>query len=248
MATSPANQMGYVLIGVYVNLALFGVTLVQAWLYYTRYRKDPWVLKVTVAVLLALDTTNSVADCVAIYNWLVSWYGEPEHLERVTRSFICAVQAGALAASIVQCFLAWRVQRLRRQWWLTLVIVAFSMCGLLGSIGTMIGLSILQYVSKWGTIQSVTLVWCAGSVVCDMITTSTLVLTLHRDVNAFGNNDSSMVRLKNLILQTSALTMIIDLLHLIIVAIEVRWRSHPPPPPSPPLWPFETQQTASLSY
>lgn len=119
-------------------------------------------------------------------------------------------------------FFAWRVHNLRHQWWLTSLIVFFSTCGLVGATVTTAWHRHLTRFDKLYEIQAPMLVWSSCFVACDLITATALYSTLRRSVTGFGDTDNSITRIKNLILQTSGLTMTIDLIHLIIVGIKVR--------------------------
>lgn len=123
-------------------------------------------------------------------------------------------------------FFAWRVQVLRKQWWLTAIIVFFCASGLIGSMATVIGYAVIPegaYFTNLYVMQPAMLVWSCCFVTCDSITTGTLVYTLRKAVQGFhSDTDSRIESIKNLVLQTSSLTMVVDMIHLLIVAIRVR--------------------------
>lgn len=215
------------LIGLYINLILFGVTICQLWLLWTRFVRDPWGLKLVVTLVFAAEISNTVCACIAMSNWLVDHYGQPKYLAIIGPAYIGSMQSGAISAFIVECFLAWRIHSLRHQWWLTVILVFFAIGGLIGSIATMIGCSILKEFGRLYVIQAAILVWSACIVVCDSMETIALYATLRRALTGFASTDTRIIELKNLILQTSVLTMICDLCHLSLVAAHVRSPPYP---------------------
>lgn len=90
--------IGYILIGGYINLTLFGVTLTQSWIYYIRFHRDPWGMKFVVLLLCCGDTANTVALCVALYQWLVQEYDPGVMLP----AFLAELETSALTAIISQ--------------------------------------------------------------------------------------------------------------------------------------------------
>lgn len=230
MAANPAHEIGYILIGQMVGLVLLGLSLVQTWLVLTVYRKDPWKLKLLVVAVMLMDLTNSVAGCQAVYTWLVSYYDQPQELSKMIPGFLIATETEALTAYICQLFFSWRVHHLRRQWWLTSLAVFFATSGVLCGTGTVIGCAMLHTFDKMPKLKAVVLVWSGAVVLCDIVTTTTLTIVLGRAITGFEKTDTSIAKVKNLILQTSGLVMSMDVMHLIIVAVRVR--TSPPYPRS----------------
>lgn len=216
-----AGGTQYLLIGHMVGLVLLGFSLMQSWMVLHTYRKDPWQLKVLVYVLAVGDIIQSVCGCQCVNAWLVTYYAQPQYLDVMLPGLLGAIQAGAIIAYICQMFFAWRVHRLRKQWWLTALIVFFGTAGVLCATGTIIGCAIVNTFSGLGKLQPIILTWSACVVVCDIFTTASLVYALRQSITGFHDTDSRVGKIKNLILQTFVLTMAIDLLHLIIVAIKV---------------------------
>lgn len=102
MTMSPATGVGYVLIGTYFNVCLLGLSFVQAYLYYTRYGRDPWGIKSVVLVLLACDIANTVCVCTCVYLWLVTHYGQVAYLNEILPSFLGALQSTSITTAICQ--------------------------------------------------------------------------------------------------------------------------------------------------
>lgn len=216
-----AGGIQYIFIGHMVGLVLLGFSLMQTWMVLNTHQRDSWRMKLLVSILIVADVAQSVCGCHAVNAWLVSHYAQPTYLNHMLPGFLGATEAGAIVAFICQMFFAWRVHRLRRQWWLTSTVVFFGTSGVLCATGTVIGCAFVHTFDQLDKLKPVILVWSTTVVVCDIFTTTALVLTLHRAITGFRDTDSRIAEIKNLILQTFALTMVIDLLHLLIVAIKV---------------------------
>lgn len=68
-------SLGCMLIGVFMNVFLFGMSVVQGYLYFINFKTDKLFMRAFVAVLLVADTLDCVLKCGFIYQYLVSHYG-----------------------------------------------------------------------------------------------------------------------------------------------------------------------------
>ncbi|KAF9064390.1 hypothetical protein BDP27DRAFT_1425862 [Rhodocollybia butyracea] len=82
-ATSPPlhNTMGALLIGVLISAVLWGILVVQTYIYFaTFFNQDTVQLKSFVFFVFILDTAHQAMLCHLIYVYLVSNYGNTEYL------------------------------------------------------------------------------------------------------------------------------------------------------------------------
>ncbi|KAH9929457.1 uncharacterized protein B0H18DRAFT_1117486 [Fomitopsis serialis] len=81
------NILGAQFIGIILSTILYGVTCLQAYLYYTQYSKgDSLRLKLFVALVVALDTLHVALISTAYYYYTVTNFGDYVALQRVTWS------------------------------------------------------------------------------------------------------------------------------------------------------------------
>ncbi|EKM49663.1 uncharacterized protein PHACADRAFT_214192 [Phanerochaete carnosa HHB-10118-sp] len=73
--TTAREIQGPCLLGIFLNILLYGVVLVQAQIYYTRYPKDPLWLKIYVGLLISADTLNTAFNIAWIYITLINNFG-----------------------------------------------------------------------------------------------------------------------------------------------------------------------------
>ncbi|KAI0316901.1 hypothetical protein OF83DRAFT_1124267 [Amylostereum chailletii] len=104
------NLLGAALVGVGVSTAIYGLTWLQVYLYYTEHSgRDGKFLKAFVAVLMVLDTTHVAFLFTFLYHYTVTNYGDLRVLAETTWSLIGQVTVGTVMSFMVQCFFARRV-------------------------------------------------------------------------------------------------------------------------------------------
>ncbi|KAN0141826.1 hypothetical protein V8E53_000288 [Lactarius tabidus] len=76
------NSFGAAFIGLLVSTALFGLTVVQTWIYYWNYgKRDSKPLTYFVAFVTVMDATHTFLCTYAIYWYLILNFGNVESLE-----------------------------------------------------------------------------------------------------------------------------------------------------------------------
>ncbi|KAF8908936.1 hypothetical protein CPB84DRAFT_107261 [Gymnopilus junonius] len=120
------STYGAAFIGLVASAVLYGVTLLQTFLYYKNYHTDSWLTKTIVFTLWVLDTAHLCLCTIALYSYLVTNYNNPSALTRSTWAMNLQTDCNGLIGLIVQCFFARRVWKLSRNFLLTAAIVIFS--------------------------------------------------------------------------------------------------------------------------
>ncbi|KAI0316473.1 hypothetical protein OF83DRAFT_243103 [Amylostereum chailletii] len=75
-----ASSYGAILVGSFLSCVLWGVSTLQAYLYYWSYEDDPAALKAFVAGLWVLDTTNEILVLKSSWKVLIREYGKLANL------------------------------------------------------------------------------------------------------------------------------------------------------------------------
>ncbi|KAI0654638.1 hypothetical protein C8Q70DRAFT_1025710 [Cubamyces menziesii] len=185
------NTYGAVLIGTYVSLILYGVTLHQAYRYFRLSSSDSSATKIYVAGLLTLDTFHTVVCMHISYWYLVQNYFDPLRLYTGVWSInLLSILVGVTIISC-QCFYARRVYLLGRQYRLLVLATAIMF---LAELGCSITLSVKAFIEpsytdfrKFAWLISVAF----GIVVfADVLLTGVLILTLNRSRTGFRRTDS----------------------------------------------------------
>ncbi|KAJ7066213.1 hypothetical protein C8F01DRAFT_1122629 [Mycena amicta] len=177
------STIGALLLGTMLGAILFGVTSMQAYVYYTRFPDDRWMVKATVCFIWLAEATHVGAVSHTVYTLLVSDYGHPERLlERPPRSIIGYIFLTVTIAVTVQIFFSYRIYVLSESRIIpyityALSFVRFAFGTTLFSVGLGVS-SVAEFVTKW---QWIGLVMWSLSAAEDVTITATLVFLLWRE-------------------------------------------------------------------
>ncbi|KIM55390.1 hypothetical protein SCLCIDRAFT_30436 [Scleroderma citrinum Foug A] len=186
---------GPFLIGVAINILLYGIMVTQMYLYYSTYKSDHLWVKLFVAFLFLADTVNTLFDFVYIYQSLVN------HFVFATDPVMTGIISGS-----VQLFFAWRIYVLTKNWLVVLAVVLLSVAGFLGSVGATIGVRIVPVFVQFQKFEVIVIIWLAGEACADVIITTALVLHLRNQKSGFPPTDDVIDRVIRLTMQTGLLT------------------------------------------
>ncbi|KAF8553856.1 hypothetical protein OG21DRAFT_1182638 [Imleria badia] len=114
------------LIGTFLGLILYGVTCIQAFFYFRTYEHDSWRLKMTVAVLVVLETTHAAMSMWVIDDYLVAHYGNVQALTSATWSSTSTYTLGLLIDFYVYLYFTWRIWLFTRSIWIVVLMSALS--------------------------------------------------------------------------------------------------------------------------
>ncbi|KAL4253774.1 DUF6534 domain-containing protein [Abortiporus biennis] len=214
--TNPASLAhGPGLIGTFLNVFLYGVMVSQTFMYFTTYVHDKTWMKLLVATLFIADTINCVFDIYWIYDSLINHFSDPDVL--LTGNWVFATDPAMVGtiSTIVQLFFAWRVKVLTDNIWAVILIIATSLCSVLGGIGTSIGIRIVPQFDEFQKFQAIVIVWLIGAAVCDVAITISLSWYLRRHKTGFSNTDGILNKIIRLTVQNGLLTAIWAVIDLI---------------------------------
>ncbi|KAH9040283.1 hypothetical protein EDB83DRAFT_2228319 [Lactarius deliciosus] len=131
------TTLGAILLGCMLSTALSGMTIVQTFLYFRLYPKDPARIKFMVPVTdgsdRLLDTTHAALMCASTWDYLVLNFGNEEIADRIPITIGLTVALTATITFLTQLFFSHRVFRLSRgNWFITAPLVMLS-CVRLGA-------------------------------------------------------------------------------------------------------------------
>ncbi|KAH6893724.1 hypothetical protein BKA70DRAFT_835392 [Coprinopsis sp. MPI-PUGE-AT-0042] len=164
------DTYGAAMIGVLVNVMLYGATTSQTYTYYTSYPKDNRRNTFMVGALWILDTVQTFLSGEAMYFYLISNYGRPHTLERAHWSIHICILLNRLIAFIAQIYFSYVTfklcpQRFRKWLVSTISILVFA------NVGFGVAFVILCYVwgSDYGRIREMNKYGAVPSVVAGVI-------------------------------------------------------------------------------
>ncbi|KAI0331566.1 hypothetical protein GY45DRAFT_1322161 [Cubamyces sp. BRFM 1775] len=217
-------NLGALLIGTYLGLMLYGLSLHQAYVFYTPgYKETSWKLKMAVAIILVLETVHSALCIYANYTSLIV----DTSRDNVPSSNGCEWSINILsvfAATIfclTQSIYAWNVVRLLPVYGLLVAIVVAVLAT--GQLGTVIAASVLLYKARTERIvRDIRWLSCVHSamvMVASQLLAGVLISYLRRSRTGFTRSDHIIRTLILYVCNTGLLVGISSILSLIFVLV-----------------------------
>ncbi|KAH8836146.1 hypothetical protein DL96DRAFT_1703078 [Flagelloscypha sp. PMI_526] len=162
------------------SVFLYAFVLNQYLTYKTTKFEDPIWLRVLVAILFIVDTSQTAVQFYTVWYFLVKNYANPSVLNYVFWMLPFCGATTAISALIVQTFLINRLYRLTRQIWLciTLVLAAVTAC-VCGTIASA-WCGIIFDAKKLAPVIPLVIVWLVTVACVDIVITVTLSRSLWR--------------------------------------------------------------------
>ncbi|KAJ7696076.1 hypothetical protein B0H17DRAFT_417550 [Mycena rosella] len=228
------STFGSAFIGLVVSAILYGVTILQTYLYYRNYPEDSKILKWMVAILWIFDTVHLALCTVAVYWVLVLNFNNPAVLETTTWSMNVQTDFNGLIGLIVECFYCRRVWigwivctlfygtdvgfiQVSRNIYLTLVILVLSLIHFALGIVFTVG-SFETSRSQFSSLIWVTSAGLGSSAAADMLIGISLCYYLSKNRTGFSRTDNLISTLMKYSLTTGFLTGIVACLVVITFA------------------------------
>ncbi|KAJ3892011.1 hypothetical protein GG344DRAFT_64927 [Lentinula edodes] len=113
---------GALLCGSFIVILLFGIFIVQVYLYYKGYPKDKLLLKILVAFVCICELAHTICVTSGVYIMLITSYGHPEILSNFPLPFNLTVAFAAPVTAVVQAFYILRIYRFLNVLYIPLVL------------------------------------------------------------------------------------------------------------------------------
>ncbi|KAJ7116964.1 hypothetical protein C8R44DRAFT_983301 [Mycena epipterygia] len=234
MESTPDNVFGVVLIAVVLSAILYGVGIVQFWLYIRKYHSiDPILIQSMVLLplktaletdvsqpkvvtVLLCDTCQQALTTHATYRNLVTSMTNPSILTGVVNTSVIQLYFGGTAGTIVQQFFCWRIYKVGQ----SAVVPAIV------SLASWVVFVLLYYTAtKFGevelpvanSLQTLVIVTNGLSAAVDVTITLTLVFLLNSVKTGFRQSTDLINRLMIFTFTTGIPTSIFALLSAICV-------------------------------
>ncbi|KAF9479862.1 hypothetical protein BDN70DRAFT_878286 [Pholiota conissans] len=214
---------GPMLIGVFFNMILYGVLLVQTYHYYLTYKRDASWIKLLVLYLFCIETINTGCNMAIMFQPLIDRFGLPEATIYFPTLFasgafsapdICTLTLPhnadpitiVLVSTPIQLFFAWRIYLLTKSKALTFAVTAFALISLGGGTWTTILLIKIKLFARKPELHWPALVWFLSASIADVLITIVLVLTLSKCKTGFVATDDAIAKIIRITVQTGMLT------------------------------------------
>ncbi|KAF7289731.1 hypothetical protein MIND_01346700 [Mycena indigotica] len=215
-----APTVGALLIGTLCSYVLFGITTVQAYLYYGRFQDDPWTLKGMVAFVWMFEFAHAASIGHANYFYAVINYGNPRSLlGKMPVSLALSVVLGAIITTLVQSFFAFRIWNLAANRFVRIIPLLLWITGgayLVGSIAATtlaIGAkNIPSFLNQYGWLLLTP--WIVNLINDNVITISLVLLLLSSRSKGFQRTSALVDKLIMWTIETGLITSIFSVLTL----------------------------------
>ncbi|KAJ7579913.1 hypothetical protein C8J56DRAFT_1089505 [Mycena floridula] len=185
-------SFGPMLIGVYLNLILFGILIMQTFYYYQTYRSDSKWMKVFVAYLFIVEIANSILDMAMMYQPLIIGWGTTDATKYFPTLFLMEPIIIVLVSTPIQLFFAWRIKMITKSIWIPIIVVLFSLGSAAGGLWTGIRIPIVKLFANKPLLHWSALVWFLCSCISDVLITIVLVRSLSSRKTGFPATDSAI--------------------------------------------------------
>jgi len=214
------NTMGAAYVGVVCAGMLYGVSCVQTWYYFFKYRQDVWYIKALVASVFAFDTVHQILISHTVYYYLISNYDKPVVLADMVWSILLEVLFNGFIGLLVQGFLALRVWRLSgNNVPLTFVVATLVLAGFGCSVAFTVQSMKLQTWEELKELKGLSMTVNLLGVVADVFIASALFYFLRRSRTGFKKSDTMISRLIMFTVSTGFLTSICAIASLVSIVV-----------------------------
>ncbi|KAI0267861.1 hypothetical protein BC834DRAFT_62169 [Gloeopeniophorella convolvens] len=208
-----------ILLGTLLNWCMYGILLVQVYLYSYYFPDDRRALKFLVYFVFIIETVQTALTGVDIYYWFAKGFGNVLHLNNVYISFADTPITAGFITFIIQSFFCYRIWVLENSlWWLATAIEAVSATQAVGGIVGGIKGHINGEFSEAHRAIKFVYVWLIGDAVADILIAASLTYLLLRSRtrgHQFSSN-SMLVKLVHLTIETNAASATVAIVSLAV--------------------------------
>lgn len=202
-------------IGIFINTALFGITVLQTWNYYISYKRDPIWIKYFVALLMLEDALNTIISIMWIYDVLILNFGNLPALRYANWMIESDPGLGSIIAFTCQSFFIWRVYALTQNRIMTSLVSFTAIVGLTGGLLCAIMTGKHPDMTNLQVMLPYQYLWFIPAVVTDILITITMVFFIRKKRTGFSRTEDILNRILRFSIQSCLLTTIIVLATLI---------------------------------
>ncbi|KIP06899.1 hypothetical protein PHLGIDRAFT_24357 [Phlebiopsis gigantea 11061_1 CR5-6] len=206
LPTTFDNTWGAAMIGGFITAVLYGVMLVQIWMFFRRSQGEGPFMRASVRTHL-LNTMHLICIIHALYRFMVSNFLNPLALIEKTPWSVMVVFFTAATDVLVQCWFTFRVHRLSKgNWWLTVILG----CLTITVLGNSVGVFQLATFPEFAKANWVVYLGLAFTVTTDLIIALALCYYLRRmRSGSFHRTESMITNLMVYAVNTGLLTSLL---------------------------------------
>ncbi|KAF8797715.1 hypothetical protein BYT27DRAFT_7204122 [Phlegmacium glaucopus] len=208
--------VGPLLLGALISFMLFGVSVVQLYMYNLKFSDDKLLIQVSVYVIYVLDIFESVAVAVLAWQSLASGWGRAVSLIFPGWTFSAIPAVTGIVAAWVQIFYAWRIHMMINWIFIPIVIVAIALAQCAAALSIAIGFIPMKSILLLRPMFPRTIAWLGGAAIADVIISISMVYALFSaKKRAFGRTEKVLRRLIRSSVETGVVTTLCTTLELV---------------------------------
>ncbi|KAI0767201.1 hypothetical protein C8Q74DRAFT_1439388 [Fomes fomentarius] len=196
--TTLDETMGAMFLGVVLCSALWGVSFMQAFHYFTHYTDDALHLKALFIAVFITETIHQASlfsslglpippcdigaysSSVELYAYLITHFGDNAALQRIERALVVEVFFAAITASLVQSFYVSRIWRLcERRRYLLIFMIALIVSQFAVSLVYSIGALALSTFDELNNLDAYAITMNATAAAADVAIAAVMCRLLH---------------------------------------------------------------------
>jgi len=205
------------------NWALYGVLVVQTYVYSYNFPEDRILIKLLVYAVFLIETIQTAMSGADLYYRFASGFG---NMNRLNNPYISAFEVpliGAVVSLAVQYFFSYRVWVLsnEKSWWVCVIICVCSTFDALAAFAWGVYSHVIDmFVDGW-RLKFFAWSWLIGNTVADTLIAS---LMLHHLTGRRGAGDDpfrkhALRRIVRLTVETNVMTTVNGIIALLMVSI-----------------------------
>ncbi|KAF7301894.1 hypothetical protein MIND_00755400 [Mycena indigotica] len=204
---------GPLLVGIFFNLILYGVTVTQQLNYLQSSRRDAGWLRAFVWTIFIILTANTGFDMWIMYEPLILHYGAMPG--KLPTAFVTQPLSVVLVGFPVQVFFIWRIWTLGQVKIIPLIISLFALVSLAGGIWTTVMVPIVAEFRNIPQLYRSAEVWLIASAVTDLAIAVSLAAVLRSKKTGIGATDGIVDKIIRMTVQTGLITALCSVLDVI---------------------------------
>ncbi|KAH9966362.1 hypothetical protein BGW80DRAFT_735194 [Lactifluus volemus] len=205
------------------NWALYGVLVVQLYVYSYNFPDDKKLLKLLVYAIFCLETLQTSLSGANLYYWFVSGFGDMDHLASPYLGSFNVLMLEPVVSLSVQFFFVYRIWVLsaKKQWWLCLTICLCCTVDVVAAFTGGIYAHVHDKFASGSALNAFAIIWLLGSAIADILIAAAMLYHLariRRDMDSLFNH-RALLRIVGPIIETNFMTTSVGITSILLVLI-----------------------------
>ncbi|KAF7342884.1 hypothetical protein MSAN_02004800 [Mycena sanguinolenta] len=221
MASPLAPTFGVFFVTLFLQTILYGIGLLQAWLYFFWYPKDGWFIKTSVVLITLFETVAVVFFFIAGYLYLIDGFGDFHNLTLWNVPIRLVLVFTYLTTFIAQVYFARCIYRFHPADKIIPIVILVLACGCLGAgIGQVVANFQIKGFQELGRTKPTRTIQAVLALAGDILITVALIWRLNSSKGGIQSTHKVLNYLILTAINRGVLTMISAALNLILFSVK----------------------------